>query len=104
MTILAPDTGRAKEFYEAVLRVPFSAGHPGTWRTDETRPPLGILSAAGTEPEVQLSYRVDDIAAAVERVRAAGGRAGEPERRRFGLFTECVDDQGATFRLWQPAD
>jgi predicted enzyme related to lactoylglutathione lyase len=53
--------------------------------------------------EVQLSYRVDDIAAAVERVRAAGGRAAEPERRPFGLLADCADDQGATFRLWQPA-
>jgi Phosphotransferase enzyme family len=78
--------------------------HPGAWRTEETRPPLGIRSSQGAEPEVQLSYRVDDIAAAVERVRTAGGHAGEPERRPYGLHAECVDDQGATFRLWQPAD
>ena len=104
VTMTARDAQRAKEFYEAVLQVPFSEGHPGAWRTDETAPPLGILPSRGAEPEVQLSYRVDDIAAAVERVRAAGGRADEPERRRFGLSTECVDDQGATFRLWQPAD
>jgi predicted enzyme related to lactoylglutathione lyase len=25
-------------------------------------------------------------------------------RRAFGLLADCVDDQGATFRLWQPAD
>ena len=104
VTIVARDAGRAKEFYQAVLRVPFSPAHPGTWRTGETRPPLSILPSAGAEPEVQLSYRVDDIAAAVERVRAAGGRAGEPVRRAFGLSAECADDQGATFRLWQPAD
>jgi predicted enzyme related to lactoylglutathione lyase len=55
-----------------------------------------------SRPEVQLSYRVDDIAAAVERVRAAGGHAHEPVRRPFGLLAECVDDQGATFHLWQP--
>jgi hypothetical protein len=52
-----------------------SSAPPGAWRTDETRPPLGIWSPEGAEPEVQLSYRVsyrvDDIAAAVERVRAA---------------------------------
>jgi predicted enzyme related to lactoylglutathione lyase len=53
---------------------------------------------------VQLSYRIDDIAAAVERVRAAGGHADEPEPKPYGLIAECVDDQGATFRLWQPAD
>jgi uncharacterized glyoxalase superfamily protein PhnB len=104
VTMLARDPHRAKEFYEAVLQVPFSSGHPGTWRSGETRPPLGILSSQGAEPEVQLSFRVDDIAAAVERVRAAGGRADEPGRRPFGLFTECVDDLGTTFRLWQPTD
>ena len=104
VTMTARDADRAKEFYEAVLQVPFSSGHPGAWRTDETKPPLGILPSRDAEPEVRLSYRVDDIAAAVERVRAAGGRAGEPERRPFGLLAECADDQGMTFRLWQPAD
>ncbi|HEY7012477.1 MAG TPA: VOC family protein [Streptosporangiaceae bacterium] len=104
VTMAVRDARRAMEFYQAVLRVPFSSGHPGAWRTDETRPPLGILSSEGAEPAVQLSYRVDDIAAAVERVRAAGGQADEPERKPYGLLAECVDDQGATFRLWQPAD
>jgi predicted enzyme related to lactoylglutathione lyase len=101
--MLARDADRASRFYEAVLQVPFSSGHPGAWRTEETRPPLSILSSETAEPEVQLSYRVDDIAAAVERVRAAGGRAGEPERKPYGLLADCVDNQGATFRLWQPA-
>jgi predicted enzyme related to lactoylglutathione lyase len=103
VTMRAPDTDRTKDFYEAVLRVPFSSGHPGAWRTDETTPPLSIMPSQGLQPEVQLSFRVDDIAAAVERVRAAGGHAVEPVRRPFGLLAECVDDQGATFRLWQPA-
>jgi uncharacterized glyoxalase superfamily protein PhnB len=101
--MVAADAQRAKDFYQAVLQVPFSSGHPGAWRTDETKPPLGISSSPGA-PEVQLSYRVDDIAAAVERVRAGGGHAGEPERKPYGLLAECADDQGAAFRLWQPAD
>jgi uncharacterized protein len=42
------------------------------------------------------------MAAAIERVRAAGGHADEPIRRPFGLLADCVDDQGVTFRLWQP--
>jgi len=104
VTMLAPDAHLTKEFYQAVLQVPFSSGHPGAWRTDQTSPPLGIMSSRGAQPEVQLSYRVDDIAAAVERVRAAGGHAAKPVRRPFGLLAECVDDQGATFRLWQPVD
>jgi predicted enzyme related to lactoylglutathione lyase len=103
VTMVARDAQRAKEFYEAVLLVPFSSGHPGAWRTDQTSPPLAIWSPQGAEPGVQLSYRVDDIAAAVERVRTAGGHADEPERKPYGLLAECVDDQGTTFRLWQPA-
>jgi uncharacterized glyoxalase superfamily protein PhnB len=103
VTITARDTDRAREFYQAVLQVPFAAPHPGNWRTEDTSPPLGILPADEAEPAVQLSLRVDDIAAAVERVRAAGGQAGQPRRRPFGLLAECTDEQGLTFRLWQPA-
>jgi uncharacterized glyoxalase superfamily protein PhnB len=104
VTMLAPDPDRAKAFYQAVLQVTFSSGHPGAWRTEELSPPLGILPSGRTEPEVQLSYRVADIEAAIERVRAAGGQAPSPVRRPFGLHADCVDDQGGTFRLWQPAD
>jgi uncharacterized glyoxalase superfamily protein PhnB len=104
VTMTARDTNRAKEFYEAVLQVPFSEGHPGAWRTEATTPALAILPARDAEPAVGLSYRVDDIAAAVERVRAAGGRADEPVRRPFGMLAECADDQGMTFHLWRPAD
>jgi len=104
VTMTARDSQRAMRFYEAVLQVPFSEGRPGAWRTSETAPPLSIRSSPGAEPEVQLSYRVDDIAAAVERVRTAGGRADEPARQPYGLVSECVDDQGTTFRLWQPTD
>jgi uncharacterized glyoxalase superfamily protein PhnB len=103
VTMAARDPQRAKEFYEAVLQVPFTPGHPGTWRTDQITPPIGIWSSRGAQPEIQLSYRVDDIAAAAERVRAVGGRADPPKRQPYGLVTECVDDQGTTFRLWQPA-
>jgi uncharacterized glyoxalase superfamily protein PhnB len=103
VTMTARDPDRAREFYQAVLQVPFSPAHPGTWRADQVSPPLGIRPSRDAEPQVQLSYRVDDIAAAVERVRAAGGRADEPRRMPYGLHAECTDDQGAVFRLVQPA-
>ncbi|HET7015122.1 MAG TPA: VOC family protein [Streptosporangiaceae bacterium] len=109
ITMLARDTQQTKEFYEAVLGVSFFSGHPGAWRTEQTSPPLGIMPSTATAPaagaptEVQLSYRVDDITATIERVRAADGHANEPVRRPYGLLAECVDNQGATFRLWQPS-
>lgn len=102
VTVLARDAGRARVFYEAVLGVPFSPAHPGTWRTEEIRPPAGIMPAGDGEPGVQLTFRVDDIAAAIERVRAADGHADEPSRQPYGLVAACADDQGMAFRLWQP--
>ena len=102
VAMLAPDAIRAMEFYAAVFQVSFAQTHPGAWRTEETRPPISIFPSPEAETEVQLSYRVDDIAAAIERVRAAGGEAAEPELRPFGLLAVCSDDQGTTFRLFQP--
>jgi uncharacterized glyoxalase superfamily protein PhnB len=105
VTMVATDAVRAKEFYEAVLEVPFTPGSsPGAWGAEETRPQFGMWSPEGAAPEVQLCFRVDDIDAAVERVLAAGGSADAVARRPYGLLAECVDDQGAHFQLWQPAD
>ncbi len=40
-----------------------------------------------------------DIAVAVERVRAAGGTAADPERQPYGVSSSCTDDQGTRFCL-----
>ena len=63
-----------------------------------------VLGRLGAHHRAALTLRYLDVAAAVERVRAAGGRADEPGREPFGLLAGCIDDQGTTFHLWQPAD
>ncbi|HEX2134146.1 MAG TPA: VOC family protein [Actinophytocola sp.] len=104
VTVVTPDVERARTFYEAVLEVPFAPGSvPGAW-VAETSPPVGMWSPPGQQPQVQLCFRVDDVEAAVARVRAAGGRAEDAERKPYGLLAECADDQGARFQLWQPVD
>jgi hypothetical protein len=40
-------------------------------------------------------FRVDDIAAAVKRVRAAGGTAEAPVHEGYGIRAECADDQAS---------
>ena len=105
VTMVTPDPARAREFYEAVLQVPFEPGRTaGSWGTEETRPQLSMWSPEDTAPQVQLCYRVDDIEAAVTRVREAGGEAAEAVREPYGLMSECTDNQGTRFQLWQPAD
>jgi predicted enzyme related to lactoylglutathione lyase len=53
-------------------------------------------------PSVDLLYRVDDLDAALVRIRASGGQAEEPTQERFGRVANCADDQGARFQLWEP--
>ena len=63
---------------------------------------------AGASPYVL--FRVDEMDAAVERVRELGGTADpvgegvdEPEIvERFGRFMLCKDDQGSGFGLHEP--
>lgn len=105
VSMVASDAERAKEFYEAVLQVPFASGRvPGAWGTNETTPRFSMWSPEDAAPEVQLCFRVDDIRAAVSRVRDAGGTAGQVDNKPYGLLAECEDDQGAHFQLWQPVD
>ncbi|HEX6355049.1 VOC family protein [Actinophytocola sp.] len=105
VTMVTADAVRAKDFYETVLEVPFTPGtSPGAWGAEDINPPFGMWSPQDETPEVQLCFRVDDITAAVERVRVAGGTAEEISHRPYGLLVECVDDQGAHFQLWQPVD
>lgn len=105
VTMTPPDADRAKEFYEAVLGLPFTPGRtPGTWVNEDIQPPLSMWTPEGADPEVRLTFRVDDIETTAQRVRTAGGTAADIERRPYGLVTECVDDQGKHFWLWQPTD
>lgn len=102
VTMVTADTERARDFYQAVLQLPFEpGGTPGAWGAD-TNPQFGMWSPPGQEPQVQLCFRVDDVEAAVARVRAAGGQAAEIDSKPYGFLVECDDDQGVHFQLWQP--
>jgi predicted enzyme related to lactoylglutathione lyase len=95
--LTVPDPDRAADFYAAVLGWEYEPGHaPGGRSVVGQSLPLGIGRG---EPGWHLSYAVDDVAAAVDRVRAAGGTATDPEDRPYGLVSDCVDDAGAVFAL-----
>ncbi|HEY9476558.1 MAG TPA: VOC family protein [Mycobacteriales bacterium] len=96
-----PDAGRAAGFYQAVLGWTYAAGHgPDERQVIGTTPALGIQ---GGKPRGDLfcCWAVDDVAAAVMRVRAAGGQASEPATGPYGLVANCVDDQGTAFGIYQ---
>ena len=101
VTIKVLDSARARAFFGAVLGWSFSAGrvHDG-WAVNDVVPMTGMAGGAD-EPAVVPMYRVDDIAVAVDRVRASGGTATDPERQPYGLTSSCTDDQGTSFYLGQ---
>jgi uncharacterized protein len=100
-SLWVPDAGRAVAFYAAVLGWRFAPQEAQRARqVAGSVPPQGVW---GGQPRSTLfcSYVVDDAAAAVARVRAAGGRAGRPEQRPYGLTADCTDDQGVRFAVHQ---
>ena len=103
VTMEVTDSDRTREFYGAVLGWRASAGNVADgWNVDGVMPMVGI---AGGRPMARCvpMYQVDDIQAAVARVRAAGGRASDPEPQPYGITSEAVDDQGTRFYLGQMA-
>lgn len=63
--------------------------------------PAGLWDDWPRHATLSTSHAVADVDAAVERVRAAGGRAGEPTEEPFGRAASCLDDQGMPFGIYQ---
>ncbi|GAA2417759.1 VOC family protein [Actinomadura vinacea] len=103
VTLEVPDSARARAFFGTVLDWRFIPGRvPDGWSVQidqgEVHPMTG-MHGGHDRPTVVPVYAVDDIDAAVSRVRAAGGTASDPERRPYGTLAECVDNQGSRFYL-----
>ena len=101
VTMEVTDSDVARDFYATVLGWHASPGQVADgWSVDGVSPMVGI---AGGRPAVRClpMYKVDDVHAAVARVRAAGGAASEPEEQPYGITAEATDDQGTRFYLGQ---
>ncbi len=101
LTMEVVDSAVTRQFYEAVLGWQFVAGRvEDGWVPTDVAPMTGLHGGHGS-PTVVPMYQVDDIGAAVSRVRTAGGSATDPERHDYGWTSDCVDDQGTHFYLGQ---
>ncbi len=101
ITVEVVDSARARAFFGSVLGWRFSPGRVADgWSVEDVMPMVGMAGGAD-QPTVVPMYRVDDIVAAVEQVRRAGGAATDPARQPYGLSSSCTDDQGTRFYLGQ---
>ena len=99
--IPVPDGEAAKRFYGELLGWELEAGsHPEGIQITNTTPHGGISGGAESASHPQVVFRVDDLDAAIKRVRELGGDAGEPRPGGEGRSVECRDDQGTSFHLW----
>lgn len=54
--------------------------------------------------DYMVNYRVDDLEAALRRLRAAGASISpEIDEDDYGRFAWAIDPDGHRFELWQPA-
>ena len=108
MTVTTADVERGAAFYGAVLGWEFRDQRHGGRHVTNTQMPIGLRHTTNpfgdTEPgEIQMWFTVRDFDDAVERVRVAGGTIVELNAWDSGREAICVDDQGVTFRLSEPA-
>jgi predicted enzyme related to lactoylglutathione lyase len=102
VTLEVPSGARARAFYEHVFGWTCDVGHvPDSFHVASITPPSGIHGGQA-EPYFEIYFRVDDVEAAADRVRAAGGEVLSIGGSEAGGNAECVDDQGLRFVLFRP--
>jgi predicted enzyme related to lactoylglutathione lyase len=100
------DPARARAFYGGLFGWEFA--DEGAGATIETPNVPGGLHGGDPGASPYLFFRVDDLDAALARVRELGGTVADAlgddpdSAARFGRFVLCKDDQGSGFGLHQP--
>ncbi len=100
ITYEVTDSAAFKAFYSRVLFWTFEPGRIADgWQVGQTHPMAGVAGGSAMQVTVPM-WAVEDIDAAVARVRAAGGTViDEPSQQSYGKSALCTDDQGSRFYL-----
>jgi predicted enzyme related to lactoylglutathione lyase len=102
------DVERGRAFYEGLFGWRFERGPSGEGLTIGTPTVPGGMHGGDRGASPYVFFQVEDMEAALERVRELGGvvdeldlEGGEESVARFGRFRLCRDDQGSPFGLHQ---
>jgi uncharacterized glyoxalase superfamily protein PhnB len=100
ITYEVTDSTAFKAFYSGVLFWTFEPGRiEDGWGVQQTHPMAGVAGGSSAAVTVPM-WTVDDVDAAVARVREAGGTViEEPSQQPYGKMAQCTDDQGTRFYL-----
>lgn len=100
----AKDTTRAKEFYGSLFGWQFESYPEMDYHMTRFDEQSGgaIYNAESGQTSPTVYFDVDDIDAAIARVRELGGEAEEKAPvPGMGWFVACKDTEGTAFSLWQ---
>jgi uncharacterized glyoxalase superfamily protein PhnB len=98
------DLDRARAFFGALFAWEVHDGSiEGGGHVANTRFPMGLAPPADDGRPATILFRVDDADAEARRVEELGGRVLHRAEHPSGITTECVDDQGLRFDLYQAA-
>ena len=103
------DTEKGRAFYEAMFGWSCEPSPSGEGHAIGTPGLKGGMHGGDPGSAPYLFFAVDDIGAALARVRELGGsvddmdiEGDEDSQSRFGRFKLCRDDQGSPFGVHQP--
>ena len=107
ISLWVPDDEVSAPFFASVLGWRYTPAANHSRLRDGAVPAQGLVGATGLataghhleHPTAFLSFVVDDVDAAADRVSAAGGTAEEPRDTPYGRSADCEDDQGMEFAL-----
>lgn len=104
--IPAQDTKRARRFYGELFEWDFKRWD-GPWEYHLTEAGGTVGGAvfdneqAGLEQRIRVHFKVDDLPAAIARVRELGGEADDISHiEGVGWFSGCADLEGNPFTLY----
>jgi predicted enzyme related to lactoylglutathione lyase len=100
ITYEVTDSSAFRAFYSRVLFWTFEPGRINDgWQVEQSHPMAGVAGGSTQQVTVPM-WTVEDIDAAVARVREAGGTIiEEPSQQPYGKSAQCTDDQGTRFYL-----
>ncbi|HET7900110.1 MAG TPA: VOC family protein [Candidatus Nanopelagicales bacterium] len=105
----AQDPEALAAWYERALGIP-SMSTQWSWHQDAGPTvfapfPRDTDYFGRTDQQVMLNYRVDDLDAMLDQLRAAGADVeDEIAEADFGRFAHATDPEGNRFELWQPTE
>jgi uncharacterized glyoxalase superfamily protein PhnB len=100
ITYEVADSSSFRSFYGGLLFWTFEPGRiEDGWQIAQTHPMAGVAGGSSRTVTVPM-WTVEDVHAAVVRVREAGGTViDEPSQQPYGMSAQCTDDQGTRFYL-----